>query len=82
MWLARSEHRNTIGPATSSAPATRPRGIVPSISCLPLPPPLANGFAHISVSTHPGATQFTLMPGASSTASDLVNEITAPFVAA
>ena len=37
----------------------------------------------MSVTAQPGATQLTRIPnGASSTASDFVSEITAPFVAA
>src|SRR6267143_215141 len=79
MCRANGEQRNRIGPATSSAVATRPRGIV--FSSFPRPP-AAYGFADISVSTHPGATQFTVIRGASSTARDFANEITAPFVAA
>src|SRR2546425_1150377 len=83
MWPARSEQRNTMGPAQSSGLATRPSGIVRSMSSLPRPASLAYGVADISVSTHPGATQFTLIRrGASSTARDLVNEMTAPLVAA
>src|SRR5207249_8465096 len=62
-----------MGPAQSSGLATRPSGIVRSISSLPRPASLAYGVADISVSTHPGATQFTLIRrGASSTARDLV----------
>src|SRR5437899_7704960 len=49
---------------------------------LPLPPSRLNGFSHISVSTHPGATQFTAIRGASSPASDFVRATTAPLVAA
>src|ERR1051326_9251555 len=79
MCRASGEHRNTIGPATSSALATRPSGIVRSIAARPSP---AYGFADISVSTHPGATQFTVSFGASSTASDFVSAMTAPLVAA
>src|SRR3989442_2841312 len=83
MCPARSEQRNTMGPAQSSWLATRPSGIVRSMSSLPRPAALAYGVADISVSTHPGATQFTLIRrGASSTARDLVNEMTAPLVAA
>src|SRR5207249_1879852 len=44
--------------------------------------PPAYGLDDISVSTHPGATQLIVILGASSTASDLVIEMTAPFVAA
>ena len=36
----------------------------------------------MSVSTQPGATQFTRIDGPSSDAQDFVNEIIAPFVAA
>src|SRR5437870_506983 len=60
MWRARSEQRNTIGPAMSSALPTRPNGIVSSISRLPSPVSRPYGCADISVSTHPGATPFTL----------------------
>jgi hypothetical protein len=46
-------------------------------------PPACIAGAVISVSTHPGATQFTVTPaGASSTASDFTNEIIAPLLAA
>ena len=79
MCLASGEQRNKMGPATSSALATRRRGIVFSIASRPPP---AYVFADISVSTHPGATQFTVTFGASSTASDFVIEMTAPLVAA
>src|SRR5207245_4553342 len=73
MCPARSEQRNTIGPAQSSGLAKRPSGIVRSMSSLPRPASLAYGVADISVSTHPGATQFTLIRrGASSTARHLV----------
>jgi len=53
-----------------------------SISRLPAPASRDNGTSHISVSTHPGATQLTVIRGASSTASDLVKAMTAPLVAA
>src|SRR5690606_6491302 len=80
MCRARSEHRKTIGPATSSADAMRPSGMPAAMRSRPPP---ANGTAHISVSTQPGATQFTVLPrGASSIAMLLTNEITAPLVAA
>src|SRR5262245_37818456 len=80
MCRARFEHRNTIGPAMSRGAAIRRSGIPAAIRSRP---PLANGSAHISVSTQPGATLFTVMPRApSSGASDLTNEITAPFEAA
>src|SRR5439155_264200 len=73
MCPARSEQRNTMGPAQSSGLATRPSGIVRSMSSLPRPASLAYGVADISVSTHPGATQFTLIRrGASSTGEGFV----------
>ena len=81
-WRARSEQRNTIGPAISSGVATRPSGMLFSISPFPLPPSRLNGFSHISVSTHPGATQLTAIRGASSPASDFVRAMAAPLVAA
>ena len=68
-----------MGPAMSSALATRPSGIPCSMRARP---PAAYGSAHISVSTHPGATQLTVMPGAHSMAIYFVIEISAPFVAA
>src|SRR5262249_48128294 len=81
MWRARSDARKRIGPAMSSAVATRPMGIEPTI--------FANsrrsrkGAADISVSTHPGATQLTVTPdGPSSDASDFVNAIIPPLDAA
>ena len=55
MWRASAEHRNTIGPATSSALATRPSGIPAAIRLSPSP---AYEPAAMSVSTQPGATQF------------------------
>src|SRR2546426_11938268 len=82
MCRARSEHKNTIGPAISSGGATRPSGIVRSISRFPFPASRENGCWHISVSTHPGATQFTAIRGASSPASDFVRAMAAPLVAA
>jgi len=46
-------------------------------------PSAANGRATASVSTHPGATLFTVMSRSpSSTASDFTKEIMAPFDAA
>jgi hypothetical protein len=53
--------------------------MVAAIRALPSP---AYGPALISVSTHPGATQLTVISGAYSIASDLVIEISAPLVAA
>src|SRR5213079_1881345 len=83
MCRARSQQRNTIGPATSSALATRPNGIVCSLSLFPAPVSRSYGCRDISVSTHPGATQFTpIWRGASSTPSDFVRAMTAPLVAA
>src|SRR5260370_3092524 len=83
MCRASSLHRNTTGPAMSAALATRPSGIARSISPRLAPPASAYAPAAISVSTHPGATQFTLMwRGASSIARDLVKAMTAPLVAA
>src|SRR5258708_20464091 len=74
---ASAEHRNTIGPAMSSAEAMRPSGMLADIF---VRPSLAIGATTISVSTHPGATEFHVMPcGASSVVSDLVNQMTAPF---
>ena len=68
-----------MGPATSSTVATRPSGIDASMRSRPA----AMGFATISVSTQPGATQLTVMPrGASSTATLLVRAIIAALVAA
>jgi hypothetical protein len=60
--------------------ATRPIGIVAAIRSFP---PAAYGFADISVSTHPGATAFTVMSRpASSMHTDFTKEIIAPFDAA
>src|SRR5690606_33364216 len=80
MWRAIGVHRKTMGPATSSAVATRPSGI----------PALAAARASVrrteaerSVSTQPGATLFTVIPrGASSTHMDLTSETMAPLDAA
>ena len=80
MWRARSLQRKRIGPAMSAArgnPAQRDRARDP------LPGAgLVQGPALISVSTQPGATQFTVMDGPHSTQSDLVSEMMAPLVAA
>src|SRR2546425_1683276 len=70
---AQSVHKKTIGHAISSGVATRPMGIESSIDFRK--PGLEKTSAHISVSTQPGATEFTLMPkGPSSAANDLVKE--------
>src|ERR1051326_3034993 len=55
-----SVQRNTMGQAMSSGVATRPTGIPSSIDFRN--PGCENTSAHMSVSTHPGATEFTLMP--------------------
>src|SRR5207253_4215583 len=57
--LAKSDARNRIGPAISSAVAARPSGIAVAMA---LPPDLVliTGF-DISVATQPGATEFTRM---------------------
>ena len=58
----------------------RPTGMPFAMRSLP---PSRNGSSHISVSTQPGATAFTVMPcGATSTATDLTKAIMAPFDAA
>ena len=68
-----------MGPATSSALAMRPSGMARSIAWRPC----AMGRSTISVSIHPGATQFTVTSrSASSTATDLVKEMSAPLLAA
>src|SRR6267378_3078375 len=67
MFRANREHRNTIGPAISSALPARPSGIVARSAGLAL-----SVAADISVSTHPGATQFTVIWGANSRARDFV----------
>src|SRR5262245_11060184 len=80
MCRASSEQRKTIGPAMSRGAAIRLTGIVAAIRSRP---PSANGCSHISVSTQPGATLFTVMPRfPNSGASDLTREIIAPFDAA
>src|SRR5688572_22439064 len=77
MWRARSEQRNTIGPAMSRGDATRPIGIDLPMRALPSP---TYADSAISVSTQPGATLFTVIPrGASSMHSDFTYEIIAPF---
>jgi hypothetical protein len=74
MLSAQLEQRNTIGPAISSGVATLPRGIVLPIEAVAVSS--ANTSAVMSVTTQPGATEFTFMPdGASSDDSDLVNAI-------
>src|SRR5687767_6333196 len=74
---ARSEQRNTIGPAMSIAEAIRPIGIVRRIRSFASPP---NAGTDMSVSTQPGATELTVMSrGASSIANDFTNEMIAPF---
>src|SRR5271166_395259 len=82
MWRAQSEPRNTMALATSSASAIRCNGIACSTSCLyPLVPGPKTGSFN-SVSTQPGATQFTRMLGANSMASDFAKLICPPFDAA
>src|SRR3984957_4855755 len=74
-------HKNRIGPAISAGSATRPMGMVARARARVGGSAMAG--ADISVSTHPGATQFTRMPcGASSVARPLVMLITAPLLAA
>jgi hypothetical protein len=81
MFSAQCEHRKTMGPAMSSGVATRPTGIVLRIASRSAL--LEKTSFVMSVSTQPGATQFTLMPdGASSLESDFVNAICPPFDAA
>src|SRR3954471_9814088 len=81
MCLAHSVQRKTMGQPISFGVATRPIGIASSTDLRR--PGCANASAHISVSTHPGATQFTLMPnGPSSAARDLVKDICPPLDAA
>src|SRR5438067_1415635 len=68
MWRAISEQRKRMGPAMSRGAATRPIGMPRAIASFPCP---AKGFSHISVSTQPGATLFTVMPrGANSMHND------------
>ena len=72
--------RNKTLPAISSAVPALPKGINESIFSLSSP---IKDWWLISVSTQPGATQFTLiLYGASSAAKDLVRLITAPLEAA
>src|SRR5580704_7414971 len=79
--VARSEAKNRIGPAISAAVPTRPNGI-PEVANF-APALVASTGRDISVSTQPGATQFTRMPWrASSVARDLTKLITAPLLAA
>ena len=64
----------------SRGDATRPSGMDDATRAITSP---ARAPATISVSTHPGATAFTVTcRGASSMASDLTSEIIAPFEAA
>ena len=79
MCRASALQRKRIGPAMSSGGGIRWSGIVAAIRSRPPP---AYGSALISVSTHPGATQLTVMSGAHSIASDLVIAMRAPLVAA
>ncbi len=79
MCRASGEQRKRIGPATSSAVAIRPTGMVAAIRSRP-PSPKADQL--ISVSTQPGATQLTVTSGAHSTHSDFTKAIIAPLVAA
>jgi hypothetical protein len=70
-----------MGPAISSAEAILPRGIDFRICSLYFLS--ANTPAHMSVSTHPGETQFTMiLLGANSRANDFVRAIMPPFEAA
>ena len=69
-----------MGPATSAGAAMRPRGMSASIRRRASS---SSAGAAISVSIHPGATQFTVMPrGASSPEKPFTREMSAPFVAA
>ncbi len=68
-----------MGPAMSSALAIRPIGM---LSWIRWRFSGVKAGALISVSTQPGATQFTTRVGAYSMASDLVSEMRAPLVAA
>lgn len=79
--FASSDARKRIGPAISFGSGILPSGIV-LLTCSTKFGSLKTS-AHISVFTHPGATQFTrILYLASSTASDFVNAIIAPFEAA
>src|SRR3974390_92206 len=60
MKLARSDARNRIGPAISSAVAARPSGI--TLAAIFCPALLFNTGFDMSVATHPGATLFTRIP--------------------
>src|SRR5277367_4727154 len=78
--LARSEARNRIGPAISSAVAGRPSGIAAATAFTPAFVEIT-GF-DMSVATHPGAIEFTRMLClASSTASPFTRLITPPLLA-
>src|SRR5277367_2034128 len=78
--LARSEARNRIGPAISSAVAGRPRGIAAATAFTPAFVEIT-GF-DISVATQPGAIEFTrMLCCASSTASPFTRLITPPLLA-
>src|SRR6516162_3790274 len=60
MKLARSDARNRIGPAISSAVAARPSGI--TLAAIFRPAFVFSTGFDMSVATHPGATLFTRIP--------------------
>src|ERR1700722_18362405 len=80
MNVDKSDATKSSGPAISSADATRPSGIVSTTSFIP--DLVLSVLADMSVSTQPGATQFTnMLCGASSVDRPFTKLMTAPLLA-